>query len=125
MSHFLFLIPSIYILTYVVALHPNELYCTALLCTTLLCTGQGTGARLEWIKSLIMHLLYGNSSATSGGLDFDNAQIKAVLNNILTCLKTAETRAGLNIRNKVSEENATGSNLTDLKMAIALLSAKC
>ena len=72
-----------------------------------------------------MHLLYGSSSATSGGLDFDNAQIKAVLNNILTCLKTAETRAGLNIRNKVSEENATGSNLTDLKMAIALLSAKC
>lgn len=72
-----------------------------------------------------MTLLYGGVPATGLALDFSDAKIKAVLANIVTCLKTAEARASQNIAEKVSEETATVSHLTDLRMTIALLSAKC
>ena len=85
-----------------------------------------------------MNLIYNSSSSsttannTSNSIDFKDANLHAILNSILTCLQTAETRIVNNMNSRqagagttAGGDDETSMHAMDLKMLAMLFSAKC
>lgn len=71
---------------------------------------------MEWLKGFVSTLI---------SLPLDDPDVKRVISSILASLKAAESRIQTNLAGGDSAETANHSNLTDLRIMIAVISSRC
>lgn len=71
---------------------------------------------MEWLKGFVSTLI---------SLPLDDPEVKQVISSILSSLKAAEMRIQTNLAGNDGSETANHSNLTDLRIMIAVISSRC
>ena len=71
---------------------------------------------MEWLKGFVSTLI---------SLPLDDPEVKQVIASILSSLKAAEGRIQTNLAGNDAAETANHSNLTDLRIMIAVISSRC